>query len=74
MHNADQQSVIDEIAERVRWLRSSGKLGPEALSRLRRYFKVKNIYNSNAIEGNVLNVGETRQAKKPAYMRRFLAF
>jgi Fic family protein len=28
---------------------------------LRQYFKIKNIYHSNAIEGNQLDVGETRQ-------------
>jgi Fic family protein len=48
------------IADRVSSMRSRGALSPDVLGRLRRYFKIKNIYNSNAIEGNVLNVGETR--------------
>lgn len=61
IYDVDQDPAIREMAERVRLLRSGGKLGPEALGRLRRYFKIKNIYNSNAIEGNLLNVGETRQ-------------
>lgn len=61
VYDADQQPAIDQIAERVHSLRAMGKLGTEALSRLRRYFKIKNIYNSNAIEGNILNIGETRQ-------------
>jgi Fic family protein len=30
------------------------------LGKLRKYFRIKNIYHSNAIEGNSLNVGETR--------------
>lgn len=30
------------------------------LKRLRDYFRIKNIYNSNAIEGNLLNYQETR--------------
>lgn len=41
-------------------MRQSGSLSSEVLGRLRRFFKIKNIYNSNAIEGNILNVGETR--------------
>lgn len=49
-----------EIADRVTLMRSSGALSPEFLARLRRFFKIKNIYNSNAIEGNLLDVGETR--------------
>lgn len=42
-------------------MRSVGKLSKVALERIRRYFRIKNIYHSNAIEGNVLNVGETRE-------------
>jgi Fic family protein len=48
------------LARRVREMRDTGALSPEVLGKLRRYFKVKNIYHSNAIEGNILNVGETR--------------
>jgi Fic family protein len=42
-------------------MRSAGGLSPLVLHRLRQYFRIKNIYHSNAIEGNQLNVGETRQ-------------
>lgn len=42
-------------------MRSHGQLSPQALEKIRKYFRIKNIYHSNAIEGNVLDVGETRQ-------------
>lgn len=42
-------------------MRASGTLTPAVLHRLRKYFRIKNIYHSNAIEGNQLDVGETRQ-------------
>lgn len=48
------------IASRVSRMRANGTLSSEALKRLRRFFKIKNIYNSNAIEGNILDIGETR--------------
>ncbi len=51
---------LNAIANRVSSMRSSGTLSPDVLGRLRRFFKIKNIYNSNAIEGNILDVGETR--------------
>jgi Fic family protein len=51
---------LRQIANRVSLMRLSGALSPDVLGRLRRFFKIKNIYNSNAIEGNVLDVGETR--------------
>lgn len=59
-YEQSQQITIDEISERVRELRKGGKLTPEVLSTLRDYFRIKNIYHSNAIEGNLLDVGETR--------------
>jgi Fic family protein len=59
------ENVLDEmihrLADRVKALRQSGRLTPEVLHLIRNYFRIKNIYHSNAIEGNVLNVGETRQ-------------
>lgn len=55
------EESIQQIATRVRRLREGGKLTPEVLSTIRKFFKIKNIYHSNAIEGNSLNVGETRQ-------------
>jgi Fic family protein len=57
------EALVDKLArisDRVSTMRSTGALSPEFLSRLRRFFKIKNIYNSNAIEGNQLDVGETR--------------
>ena len=49
-----------KLADRVQSMRGSGSLTPDVLGKLRRYFKIKNIYNSNAIEGNTLDIGETR--------------
>ena len=37
-----------------------GSLSGESLDRLNEYFRLKQIYNSNAIEGNTLTMGETR--------------
>lgn len=59
-YDASLKGKLDEIGKRVESMRSTGKLSPEVLGRIRSFFKVKNIYNSNAIEGNSLNVGETR--------------
>lgn len=55
------EPLLNELSDRVHDLRNNGKLTPEILNTIRKYFKIKNIYNSNAIEGNLLNVGETRQ-------------
>jgi Fic family protein len=55
-----QLKEAQDFANRVQELRASGRLTPEVLGRLRKYFKIKNIYNSNAIEGSTLDVGETR--------------
>ena len=52
---------FSELADRVRAMRSQGRLAPDVLYRIRKHFRIKNIYHSNAIEGNVLDVGETRQ-------------
>jgi Fic family protein len=49
------------LASRVKDLRSGGRLTPSVLHTIRNYFRIKNIYHSNAIEGNQLDVGETRQ-------------
>jgi Fic family protein len=51
---------VEGLSERVARLRQSGALTADVLGRLRKFFKIKNIYNSNAIEGNILDVGETR--------------
>ena len=55
-----QYESITDIAGRVEAMRANGKLTPSVLNKLRKYFRIKNIYNSNAIEGNSLDVGETR--------------
>ena len=52
---------IEQLDQRVREMRSVGSLNPEVLGRIRKYFRIKNIYHSNAIEGNLLDIGETRQ-------------
>ncbi len=51
---------IEDIATRVAEMRSVGKLSPQALKHLAQLFRVRNIYHSNAIEGNLLDLGETR--------------
>jgi len=48
------------LADRVQTMRSGGTLTPEVLGKLRKYLRIKNIYHSNAIEGNKLDIGETR--------------
>lgn len=55
------ESTLDALSDRVDQMRRRGTLTPEVLHHLRRHFRIKNIYHSNAIEGNVLDVGETRQ-------------
>lgn len=59
-YEAGIDPLLDKMAERVARMRKTGKLTPGALSHLRNYFRVKNIHNSTAIEGNSLNYGETR--------------
>lgn len=56
-----QMPLLEHISDRVQEMRGAGKLTPQVLGNIRKYFRIKSIYNSNAIEGNVLNVGETRQ-------------
>ena len=51
---------LSNLDHRVKSMRSVGKLGTEALRRISKYFKIKGIYHSNAIEGNALTVGETK--------------
>ena len=52
---------FETLADRVRTMRSKGKLSSDVLHRIRQHFRIKNIYHSNAIEGNELAVGETRE-------------
>jgi Fic family protein len=51
---------LGDLADKIKILREAGSLTPAALRRLRQYFRIKNIYHSNAIEGNLLDYGETR--------------
>ena len=50
-----------QLSDRVSDMRKVGSLSPDVLHRIRRLFRIKNIYHSNAIEGNILEMGETRQ-------------
>ncbi len=59
-YSESQKDTLDKIARRVRELRKGGSLAGEALLNLRKYFRIKSIYHSNAIEGNALDQGETR--------------
>ncbi len=52
---------FEELAKRVKNMRVRGKFSPGVLHRIRKYFRIKSIYHSNAIEGNKLNLGETRE-------------
>ena len=52
---------LRKLSERVKHMRAEGRLSPDVLHRIRKFFRLKNIYHSNAIEGNILDVGETRQ-------------
>ncbi len=61
LYDASIEFDLEGLSSRVRELRSAGRLTPDALRHIRRAFRVKNIYHSNAIEGNRLTIGETRQ-------------
>lgn len=52
---------LANLDERVTKFRQAGKLDAEGLRDLSRFFKVRTIYNSNAIEGNSLDEGETQR-------------
>jgi Fic family protein len=60
LHNAQVTKDLVSTANRVRDIRKTGRLSGDALRHLRRYFRVKNIYNSTGIEGNSLSIGETK--------------
>lgn len=61
VYDSSLQEDLDKLSHRVEEMRSDGKLSQDAMHRIRQYFRIKNIYHSNAIEGNILDVGETRQ-------------
>ena len=56
--NLDERLL--DLHGRVQDMRKVGKLNPPALKRIQKYFRIKDIYHSNAIEGNALTIGETR--------------
>jgi len=55
------QPQLAELEDRVQSFRKVGKLDSKALKDLSSFFRVRTIYNSNAIEGNALSEGETRR-------------
>ena len=59
-YNGNLRSEIDDLQGRVSEMRNVGKLSPDTLRHIRKYFKLKDIYHSNAIEGNALDMGETQ--------------
>ena len=61
MFDASLNDPLSKLADRVREMRRIGTLSPEVLPKIQKYFRIKTIYHSNAIEGNVLDIGETRQ-------------
>lgn len=61
IYDDSRLSDFQKLSSRVQAMRTQGELSPDVLYRIRKYFRIKNIYHSNAIEGNVLAVGETRQ-------------
>ena len=61
LYDGNLRSEIDDLQGRVNEMRSVGKLSPDTMRHIRQYFRLKDIYNSNAIEGNALDIGETRQ-------------
>ena len=60
-YEVSQKPLLQKLSVRVQKMRKAGKLTPEVLGNVRKYFRIKCIYHSNAIEGNILDVGETRQ-------------
>lgn len=61
-YEADESEIerLRQLGNRIAEMRKVGKLDGKVLSHLRTYFRIKSIYHSNAIEGNQLNIGETR--------------
>ena len=61
MYYSNIEDRLHELDTRVRTMREEvGRLSPHVLSHIRQQFRIKGIYNSNAIEGNSLSIGETR--------------
>lgn len=61
MYNSNLSPDLIDLQQRVNVFRSLvQRLSGESLQHLKDYFRLKNIYNSNAIEGNLLSLGETQ--------------
>ena len=60
LYKASIKADLSELAEHVEKMRENGRLSADELHRIRKFFKLKHIYHSNAIEGNQLDEGETR--------------
>lgn len=60
MYDSRINTLVSSLNQRVSQLRQIGRLSPEVLQHIRKYFRIKNIHHSNAIEGNRLDYGETR--------------
>ena len=56
--NLDERLL--DLDGRVQEMRRVGKLTSQVLGRIQKYFRIKDIYHSNAIEGNALTIGETK--------------
>ena len=59
-YDDSRNSEFRALSRRVQDMRSAGQLSGDVLYRIRRFFRLKDIYHSNAIEGNALDIGETR--------------
>ena len=59
-YKESQQPLLEKLSGRVQEMRKAGKLTAETLRHIRGYFRIKSIYHSNAIEGNALDIGETK--------------
>jgi Fic family protein len=59
-YDAALDAQLSVLAQRLADLQQNGTLTADRLRVLSRFFRLKNIYHSNAIEGNTLTPGETR--------------
>lgn len=60
-YKESQQPLLKKLSDRVQEMQEAGKLTTEVLEHLQKHFRIQSIYHSNAIEGNALDIGETRQ-------------
>ncbi|MXZ87427.1 MAG: Fic family protein [Gemmatimonadetes bacterium] len=59
-YDGSLQDQVHALDDRVARLRETGSLDKTVLQRISKFFRIRSIYNSNAIEGNQLSEGETR--------------